>query len=583
MSLRNCINKTIFVFFFKNMMMNKNTYGFFLIFFLFSFTTLLAQNKVSGVVTGANKQLLQGAHVSLKPGNVTSITDAKGAFVFSNVSNGSYELTISYLGTGRYLKKISVDKNIELSITLTQDPLSLNNVVVTGSFEPRMQLQSSTAITTLTSKDLKQVFPRGTADLLQNVPGTFVDASAGEVFTRVYTRGISASAEDDMGWYYTSLQEDGLPVSLIQHSYYSPDIFFRNDLTTQKVEALRGGKAAITSLNAPGGIYNFISKTGSEEFEGELQVHGGMQGDDNSLYRIDGVFGGSLGNELFYSIGGHYRNDDGARNTDFTFNHGGQLKFNLIKKTKNGYFKFYGKYLDDYTNRYTGVAATDWNNPKPAFGQDFSSTALMLPAFESRIPDSRNLAAGKTRKFDPSNGVHAKEVAFGTNFEQRFGMDWKINFNLKFSFKNALWQTSISNAFVSLNDPTAYFISGAGFPIGQVVFRDANSGNELARVDNSGILGGQPFQYLGEGSLPNDAIMGVATWDKGNTANEVMNSFVLSKKTGDNDFSIGMSSGFSDTSLRTQGSFGYATYEPNARMMQVTIENPGAPVQYYLM
>lgn len=562
------------------MMISKNSYKFLVIFFLFLTTAGWAQNSVSGVVKATNGQPLQNAHVSLFPTKFSTITDSKGSFVFKNIANGEYKITITYLGTAKHHKKINVDGSVSLSITLEQDPLNLNNVVVTGSFDPQIQLQSSTAVTTLTTKDIKKIFPRGTASMLQNVPGTFTDASAGEVFTKVYTRGISASAEDDMGWYYVSLEEDGLPVSLVQHSYYGPDIFFRNDLTIQKVEALRGGKAAITSLNAPGGIFNFISRTGSDKFGGELQLNGGQQGDNNSLYRIDGFLGGSLGDNLFFTIGGHYRSDDGARNTNFTFSHGGQLKFNLLKKGKNGFFKFYGKYLDDYTNRYTGVAATDWKDPKAAFGQDFGTTALMLPAFDGRIPDSRNLADEGTRNFDPSNGVHAKEVAFGTNIEQGIGSDWKMNFDLKFSFKNALWQTSISNAFVSLSDPTAYFISGAGFPIGQVVFKDANSGEEIARVDNSGILGGQPFQYLNAGTLPNDAIMGVATWDKGNAANEVMNKFMLSKKTDDNYFSIGMASGFSSTSLRTQGSFGYATYEPSARMMRVTIENPGSPVQY---
>lgn len=540
---------------------------------------IFSQVSVSGEVKDNQGTPLSGAHVSLQPSNQFAFTDMQGVFEIRGVNSGSYELTISYVGVKTYSQTIEVGaQNLSLTMSLEDDPLNLQNVVVTGNFEPRLQLESSTAVTTLESKALRQVFQRGTADLLQAIPGTFTDPSAGEVFTKVYARGISASAEDDMGWYYVSLQEDGLPVSLVQHSYYSPEIFHRIDLTTEKVEAIRGGSAAITALNGPGGIYNFISQGARNVFGGEMQVQGGVQGEGNPTFRIDGTLGGPLGNNWYYNIGGHYRNDDGARNTDFTFSKGGQLKFNVIKTHDKGYLKFYGKILDDFTNRYTGVAATDWNDPKAAFGQDFNSTALMMPAFSANVPDGRRINEGANNEFDPSQGVHAQDRAIGVDILQDLGQDWSVRFNLKHSHKNANWQTAISNAFVSLSDPLAYFISGAQFPIGQIIFREATSGTELARLDNSGILAGDPFQYLSGGALPNDAIMGTASWLKQNRSDEWMNQITLRKKAEKHDLNLGFAAGFSDTSLYTQGSFGFVTYEPNPRMLQVTLENPDQPV-----
>ncbi|GMN11018.1 TonB-dependent receptor [Croceitalea sp. MTPC9] len=540
---------------------------------------MYAQVTISGQVNDIYGTPLSGANVSLKPSNRFATTDMQGLFEIFDVNSDSYILTVSYLGTKTYTKNIEVkDKELIFSLTLESDPLNLQNIVVTGNFEPRLQLKSSTAITTLNSKNIQQTFPRGTANLLQQIPGTFTDPSAGEVFTKVYSRGISASAEDDMGWYYVSLQEDGLPVSLVQHSYYSPEIFHRVDLTSEKVEAIRGGNTVITSLNAPGGIYNFISRGPRNLFGGEIQFTGGVQGEGNPLSRIDATIGGALGKNWFYNFGGHYRNDDGARNTDFTFSKGGQLKFNLVNSHEKGYLKLYGKILDDFTNRYTGVAATDWNEPKATFGQDFNSTSLMMPAFSANIPDGRRLAEGATNNFNPSQGVHAQDRAFGIDMLQSLGQDWSIRFNLKHSYKNANWQTAISNAFVSLNDPLAYFISGAQFPIGQIVFREASSGSELARLDNSGILAGESFQYLNEGTLPNDGIMGTASWLKQIKADEWMNQLTLRKKTLNHDINFGLAMGFSDSSLYTQGSFGYVTYEPNPRMLHVTLENPNQPV-----
>jgi len=558
--------------------MNKN---FFLVIFLFITTqpVLYSQVNIKGAVQNSEGVLLSDAHVTLQPIHRFAITNTQGVFEIKDVYPGTYTLIISYLGVETYTVDLEVDnEDILHSITLEDDPLHLKNVVVTGTFDPRTQLESSTAITTLDSKTIQQSIPRGTADLLQIVPGTFTDPSAGEVFTRVYTRGISASAEDDMGWYYVSLQEDGLPVSLVQHSYYSPDIFHRIDLTTEKVEAIRGGSASITAMNGPGGIYNFISQGPREGHGGQVQLQGGVQGEGNPLTRVDGTFGGTLGNQWFYNIGGHYRIDDGARNTDFVFSKGGQFKFNIQKIHSKGYFKFYGKILDDFTNRYTGVAATNWSNPQAAFGQDFNSTALLMPAFSANIPDGRSLDENATNNFDPSQGVHAQDRAFGIDIQHNLGQDWSLRFNLKHSRKNANWQTAISNSFVSLSDPLAYFISGAQFPIGQVVFREASTGVELASVDNSGILSGGSFQYIGTGTLPNDAIMGTAAWLKQIRADEWMNHISLRKRTAGHDLTFGLDSGFSDNSLFTQGSFGYVTYEPNPRMLQLTLENPSQPV-----
>ena len=555
---------TIRVFFFLGISMICNVY---------------AQHTISGEVKDQSGRPLENVNVTLIPHDISTITNSSGIFTISNVPSGECIITLSHLGFRTLRQNLKLTQGgLNVSFVLNEDLLNLQTIVVTGTFDPRTQFNSNTAVSQLNSETIQQVYPQGTASLLQNITGTFTDASAGEVYTKVYTRGISASAEDDMGWYYVSLQEDGLPVSLVQHSYYSPDLFHRADLTTKKIEAIRGGSSAITALNAPGGIYNFISHDIRHHLGGDIQLSGGAQGSTNYLHRIDGSLGGPIGNNWFLNVGGHYRSDDGARDTNFKFSNGGQFKFNLTKTFNDGYLKFYGKLLDDRTNRWTGVAATNWEDPSPAFGQDFSSTALLMPDYNAAIPDGRYLAQNKSNGFNPSRGVHARDLALGVALLIDLGNQWTLRNNFKFSSKKANWQTSISNAFVSLNDPTAYFVSGADFPIGQVVFKDALTGSELARVDNSGILAGQSAQYLSGGMLPNDAIMGTSAWYKDMAADEWMDQLTIRKQTEHHDITTGMAFGFSNPSLFTQGSFAYVTYEPNPRMLQVTLENPGNPV-----
>jgi len=536
--------------------------------------------SISGTISDTKGNKLTGATIRITPTNSSIISDIKGEFLLSNIKTGDYNLTINYLGYKIISQSIKVgDGNNVFNFILEEDLLYLNNVIVTGSFAPKTVLASAATVSVVSSKTINDRIPRGTADLLSEVPGTFVDASAGEIFTRVYSRGISASAEDDMGWYYASLQEDGLPVSLVQHSYYGPDLFHRVDITTERVEAVTGGSSAITALNAPGGIYNFISQGIQEKLTGKFRLGSNLQGNDNNLYKVEGTIGGSLGNNWYFNFGGHYRRDQGIRDTDFTFGKGGQIKYNLIKKTKNGSFKFYGKVLSDYTNRYTGVAATNWEDPKAAFRQDFNSIALLMPAYNGTIPDGRFISENKNNSFDPSQGVKVQDISFGLDINLELGNNWSIRNNGKFSNKIANWQTSISNSFVSLSNPLAYFITGSPFPIGQVVFKEAASGQELARIDNSGILAGEPFQYIGEGTLPNDAIMGTSAWYKDNTTKEFIDQLTIRKKLDKHDINFGVALGVAETETFTQGTFGFVTYEPNPRMLQVTLENPNTPVE----
>ena len=555
--------------------------------------SLAAQYKISGNVVNSQNSPLRGALVELQEEEMSSYTNEEGLFNFEGLQEGNYTLSISFIGYE------TLDTNITLAgkntsydqvFILRTDPLELSSIIVTGSFNAQSKLESSIAISTLSDQEIQMRAAKGTADLLSAIPGTFADASTGEVFTKVYSRGISISAEDDLGWYYVSLQEDGLPVSATQHTFYSPDLFHRADLTTKRLEAIRGGSASITSNNAPGGIFNFISKTGGNIPKGEVLLSTALQGDGRGLYRIDGNFGGPLFNNGWrYNIGGFYRYDEGAREVDFNWSEGGQLKFNAVKATKSGFFKFYAKYLNDKVNRWTGLSAVDWDAPKAAFGQDFNNTALMLPELNTNIADGRSAATNPeaTFNYNPDNGIRTKDMALGFEFSQFLGAGWTIRNNLKFSTKEADWQTSIGNQPLGLEEFTPYVLNGISsdfsvIPLGQIVFRDARNKEVLAKVNNLGILGpfsGEPasFEYL-EGSLPNDALMGIAPWKKEDEATEIIDQLSLQKQLGDHSLTIGSYLAYSDIGTFTSGSFAYATFEPQPRMLSVSLENPGEPV-----
>ena len=110
--------------------------------------------------------------------------------------------------------------------------------------------------------------------------------------------------------------------------------------------------------------------------------------------------------------------------------------------------------------------------------------------------------------------------------------------------------------------------------MGQIDFRDTQSGEVIASVNNFGILNvfqGLPpeFEYL-QGSLPNDALMGIAPWKKLDEATEVMYQFKADKTIGKHSISMGLYGANSSVESFTSASFAYATYEPEPRMLYTT-------------
>jgi outer membrane receptor protein involved in Fe transport len=233
--------------------------------------------------------------------------------------------------------------------------LKLEQFVVTGVFNATEAKKATTAITAVEASLIAEQVPLSADDLLLNVAGVFVNSSLGEIRGMVYSRGISADSSDGAtGQYYVSMQEDGLPITNIAFGNYNASYFNRPDATLQRVEAVRGGSASITSSNSPGGAFNYISRLGPSRFGGEIRARYGLEGRMAPHYRVDGVLGGPLGGKGWvYSVGGFYRYAEGHRPADgYPMNNGFVLRGNVYKDYGAGSLKFYGKYMDDRNHWY---------------------------------------------------------------------------------------------------------------------------------------------------------------------------------------------------------------------------------------
>ncbi len=107
-----------------------------LVLFLFLTLTAFAQSgSITGTVVDETNQPLPGASVTLAAGDAaarTTTTDAQGRFAFNNVSNGTATISVTFIGYKLSEQRVAVNGATTVSVSMSPDAQSLNEVVVIG-------------------------------------------------------------------------------------------------------------------------------------------------------------------------------------------------------------------------------------------------------------------------------------------------------------------------------------------------------------------------------------------------------------------------------------------------------------------
>tara|TARA_R110000744_G_scaffold221454_1_gene340410 strand:+ start:1057 stop:3942 length:2886 start_codon:yes stop_codon:yes gene_type:complete len=539
-------------------------------------TSIIAQTRaVTGIVKAADNSGLPLATVVVKNTNTYTITDDYGNFVLEGVPDGTITLVASY--TGYTEKEVIINETTNtITITLTEGN-TLDEVVLTGVFDKRKRMDASVAITTLSAEFIENQVPNSASDLLKNVPGVYVNSSVGEIRNSVSSRGITVGSTDgSFGYEYVSMQEDGLPLTNTTYFSYGPDFFLRADATLSRVDAVRGGPASITAANAPGGVFNYISKTGGNEFEGEIRAKYGLLGDGkNSLARTDVNFSGPLGDNWFYNVGGFYRYDQGARYPGYPMNNGGQIKANLKKTYDKGNFKIFLKYLNDKNGFAQPLLTLGYEDPELAPGFNSGSATNFPNGFEY---SGQDLVNGGRYNFNSENQVKNKYQSIMFTWDHDLGNNWTLDNATKFAYNTTLYNTLGTVIPSSITDLVPYFFLGgfgAGLP-GSFTFNDAGTGMPLAEVSvNGGVPSVTSSSLPGQDVLENSILLlPLSYYD--NSVTEFMERFSINKKTENMNFNFGGFYGYTDAERFSGGDIALATIENNPRLL--TLGFSGVPL-----
>lgn len=303
------------------------------------------------------------------------------------------------------------------------DGLNMERVVVTGTSGASSKMKSSVSVSTMDQEAILQAAPTSAAEVLRSIPGVRSESSGGEGNANMTVRGVPISAG---GARYVQVQEDGLPVLQSgDFNFITPDAYVRIDGALSHLEVVRGGSASTLATNSPGGIINFISKTGTEQ-GGSIGLTKGL---DYDTTRVDFDYGASISDKTRFFVGGFYRSGEGIRNSGVTSEKGGQIRANITHELDNGFVRLSFKHLDDQTPTTLPVPVSVTNKRISTIdGIDPRTVTFYSPYW---VPDVTLDKGNKRIASDVNDGLTVKSDTVGLEAQWRLGNGWTLSENFR--------------------------------------------------------------------------------------------------------------------------------------------------------
>ncbi|WP_426195820.1 TonB-dependent receptor domain-containing protein [Massilia sp. DWR3-1-1] len=330
------------------------------------------------------------------------------------------------------------------------DGLNMERIVVTGSSTGQSKMKSSVSISTMEEAAILHSAPTSAAEVLRSIPGVRSESSGGEGNANITVRGVPISAG---GARYVQIQEDGLPVLQSgDFNFITPDAYVRIDGSLSHLEAVRGGSASTLATNSPGGIINFISKTGTEK-GGSVGVSTGLGYDSK---RVDFDYGAPLSATTRFFVGGFYRSGEGIRDSGVTSEKGGQIRANLTHEFDGGFVRVSLKHLDDQTPTALPVpVSVSGKTISTIDGIDPRTVSFYSPYWVPDVVLNKNNARMATNVND---GLTVKSDSIGLEAQLKLGAGWTLSENFRKSSNSGRF----IGVFAGNNGATGSYIVASG-------------------------------------------------------------------------------------------------------------------------
>lgn len=346
----------------------------------------------------------------------------------------------------------------------TGEAAVLQEVVVTGTtIKNQTVLTSSSDIIPISAETLAVRAPRSTDNILRQIPGMFVEDTAGAVSNNYSVRGLPGGGND-----FVNFEEDGLPIAYAGTG--NPDELFSYDINVQRVEVVLGGDSNVLTPNAAGASVNFITR--KPDFD-KTDAIVRLSLTTYNERRVDMYYSAPITSDWAFNLGGYVDSTHGTRDAGITYD-SYHLKGELERRFDNGgYVILSGKVGLQHDPYYADMPYNFTNGVISSVpGTDGLTTNIASPAFSNiGVPDSCYAAStpnGCYRYFSLQRGIeagtHQIRVDFSMPLNDSVDVFAKAQY-LRFEWDfNGIFPGSGSGA-AGLDTANNYLNGGANSPI----------------------------------------------------------------------------------------------------------------------
>lgn len=150
---------------------------------LFAFSSSYGQaGSISGTVSGDKGEFLPGATVALEESNTSVSVGSDGKYAFPNVANGTYTVTVSYIGYSTESKKVTVANGGSMRVDFELIPTAQNidEVVVIG-YGTAKKKDVTGSVSNVSTKDFnKGAITNPMQQIAGKVPGLVITQPSGD-------------------------------------------------------------------------------------------------------------------------------------------------------------------------------------------------------------------------------------------------------------------------------------------------------------------------------------------------------------------------------------------------------------------
>ncbi len=141
---------------------------------------------VRGKVSDPTGAVLPNAQIMLHPGGATGTSNSQGEFTITNITPGTYTITVSYVGFANSSASVEVTAGQTIVANAVLKPASSNQqVVVSGTLQGdaeaiNEQRTSPNILNVMTADTIKNLPNQSVASALGRMPGVTVQINEGE-------------------------------------------------------------------------------------------------------------------------------------------------------------------------------------------------------------------------------------------------------------------------------------------------------------------------------------------------------------------------------------------------------------------